>query len=669
MSYIEKKRIVSFSLISFLIVAFLFCSDDNISGNDPDIPPEGTVKTTVTDSATTSPIEGAAVVVYNATNDSAVANGTTDSLGLCFLTVNANTSYYLNVSANGYMPYPLTGVAPDTFQVVAKDTTDQAIVLTKIDTPAVVHAWILVDDSTTIPIENASVTIYDASTNQALANGVSDSSGYCYLNVEGGMFYYLGVTAAGFNPYPLPGEDPDTFYVREKDTTNRTVWLSEIDTPTVVKAIIDDDSSGAPIKNASVIIYKDGSSQPFASGTSDSLGVCFLSVDEGFAYYLRVTALGYLPYPLAGTTPDTFHVVAKDTTVQTVSLTAIDTLTFVKVAVTDDSTAAPIESAKVTIYNNNTNQMVGNTKTDNSGICFFVVQGGLSYHLRVSADGYYPEPLPYVSPDSFYVAQYDTTVRNVALKKKCSDAMVIVIVKEDTTHIPIKDADVLIFDTYLNQALSRKITDAEGTCLFFVTPNLPYHLKVSAQGYRSSPSPNGAPVPFLVGDSGTVFVQEVILKKDYLAVNCGTISGYVQSTAGDYLMGCLNIGIRQTDSITKSGLSGPDGFYILYNVPEGTYDMEGYLEGWHQTTPVTGVQVTAGTVTPDVNIQMAQNYGSSLQGRITFLASQNAQIDITLAHPVSYEAIPGLNTFMAGNQTYFLDSIPPGTYIPWIRTG
>lgn len=664
MLYVEKNRFLLFALISFAVSTLLFCSDDNISGNDPVVPPKATVKAIVTDSSTTSPIEGSAVVIFNAITDSAVANGTTDSLGFCFLVVNANTSYYLNVSANGFMPYPATGASPDTFQVVENDTTYQAIALTKIDTPAVVKA-VISEDSTKTPIENASIVIYKAATGQPFANGLSDSLGVCLLEVEKGFSYYLNVSAAGYNPYPEAGAAPDTFDVTGTDTTAQAIALTKIDTPTVVKAVIDNDSTSAPVKNAGVIIYKEGTSQPFASGISDSLGVCFLVVEEGFSYYLRVTALGYLPYPLPGTTPDTFQVVEKDTTVRAISLTPIDTLTFVKVAVTDDSTAVPIESARVTIFNDSTNQVVGNTVSDNLGICFFVVEGGLSYYLWVSADGYYTNPLPYVSPDSFYVAKYDTTMRDIKLKKKSSQTIVIVNVKEDTTHIPIKDADVVIFDTYTNQAFSRAMTDAEGRCLFFVQPNLPYHLKVSAQNYRSSPPPNGAPVPFLVGDSGSVMEQEVILRKDYLAVNCGTISGYVQSTSGDFLAGCLNIAIRPSDSITVSGLSGPDGFYILYNVPAGTYNMEGYLEGWHQTTPVTGVQVTAGNVTIDVNFQMAVNYGSSLEGRITFLASQNSQIDITLAHPVSHEAIPGLNTFMQGNQSYFLDSIPPGTYIPW----
>lgn len=652
------------AMICFTAVMLLFCSDDSISGNGPSPTSQSIVNVMVTDSVTGNPIQNASIDIFNAVSGLASSSGTTDSLGSCFLTVNTDTAYYLYVTASEYRSYPIPGTAPDTFQVVVNDTTDRIVELVKIDTPAVVKV-VISEDTTKTPIEDASVAIFKADADQPFANGKSDSLGVCFLEVEKGFSYCLNVTAAGYNSYPAEGVDPDTFPVSGSDTTVQAVALTKIDTPTIIKAIINDDSTSEPIKNANVIAYKAGTSIPVANGNSDSLGICLLSVEEGFSYYLRVTALGYFPYPAPGVDPDTFSVAAKDTTVRTVSLTGNDTLTFVKVNVTDDSTAASIDGAKVSLYNEATNQLVGTTKTDNHGICFFCVEGNLYYYILVSADGYFPYPLPLVSPDTFFVVKYDTTERTIALKQKTAQAMVVVSVIEDTTHLPIIGADVVIFDSYTNQAYSREMTNTDGKCSFFVEPVLPYYLKVSAQNYKSSPPPNGAPVPFQVGNSGSVTYHSVTLKKDLTAVDCGTISGYVKSAAGDFIVGCLVVGIRSSDSITVSGISGPDGFYILYNVPAGSYDMEGHLEGWHQETPVTGVQVTSQTVTPDVNIQMTANYGGYLTGRITFLASQNSLIDVTLAHPVSLGSIPGLNTMMNTDLNYRIDSIPPGTYIPW----
>lgn len=244
-------------------------------------------------------------------------------------------------------------------------------------------------------------------------------------------------------------------------------------------------------------------------------------------------------------------------------------------------------------------------------------------------------------------------------------ATVRVIVLEDSTNIPIQNADVVIYNSNTNQGITRQFTDSTGNCYLYVQPDLPYYLKVAAQNYKSSPPPNGVPISFQAGGSGSNTIRNVVLKKDILAVNCGTISGVVKSTTGECVPGCLVIAVRETDSITVSGFSGPDGFYILFNVPEGTYEVQCFLAGWYQSTAVTSVEVISQNVTSDVNVELTANTGSPLSGRITFLASQNSIVDITLAHPISYEPIPGLDTVMQSTSNYILNGIPPGTYIPW----
>lgn len=661
---IDKSRIILFTLVYFVVTFILFCSNDNISDPGPSEPKKGIVKTTVIDDSTSNPIEGASVTVNNAVTDTSAATGTTDSIGECFLQVNADTSYFLNVSANGYLPYPSSGTSPDTFLVNENDTVEQTIALTRLETPSVVKA-VIADSSDNTPIENASVTIYKAGTTQPFTNGSSDSLGICFLEVEGGLSYYLEVSASGYLPYPLTGVTSDTFHVVEKDTTVRTVKLFKIDTSAVVKAIITNLITNDPVENATVVIYEASTNAEITSELTDNSGICFFKASSIFSYYLRVSASGYFPNPMPSETPVVFQVTADDTTVRAMKLRELAAPADVKVIVLDDSTTNPIENAKVTIFKSSNNQTVGSDSTDNLGLCFFTVEGNDYYHLRVLADGYYPFPLPFIRPDTFYVVENDTVDRTVELKRKCTSAMVIVGVLEDSTKIPIEDADVIIFNTNTNQGVARKLTDSDGRCALFVESNLSYYLNISAQGYRSSPPPNGAAIPFEVGDSGSTTYQFYELKKDSMAVNSGTISGNIKTPTNDIVQGCLAIAIRQGDSITSSGFSGPDGVYILYNVPEGIYDMEAHLEGWYQTNPVIDIQVTAGTITLDVDIEIAAVQGGSLEGRITFLASQNSVCDITLTHPVSHEAIPGLNTFMLGNQTYFLDSIPPGTYIPW----
>ena len=102
----RKYRISIFSIIFILTTFFLFCSDDKITNDNQTPPPKATVKAVITDSSTTNPIQGASVLIFNATTGSVAANATTDSVGTCLLSVNADTSYYLEVSAQGYISYP-----------------------------------------------------------------------------------------------------------------------------------------------------------------------------------------------------------------------------------------------------------------------------------------------------------------------------------------------------------------------------------------------------------------------------------------------------------------------------------------------------------------------------------------------------------------------------------
>jgi hypothetical protein len=364
--------------------------------------------------------------------------------------------------------------------------------------------------------------------------------------------------------------------------------------------------------------------------------------------------------------PVHFPVSATDTTIRLIRLIKIVTPAVVKVVVSGDSANIPVENASVTIYKASTNQAQGVGLTDSLGEYFFVVSGGLDYYVKISAGGYQPYPLPYLNPEVFHAAPNDTTVFAVTLTKHSPFAVVVVTVQEDSTYIRIEDADVVIYDVNTNLAHSRDMTDSLGKCIFFVEPNLPYSLRVAAQYYKPSPPPNGHALPFQVGDSNSVTYRNIVLKKDSISVNSGTISGRTVSTTGDSVAGGLVIAINQSNSRTVSGISGPDGFYVLYNVPEGTYDMEAHLEGWYQATPVTSIGVTAGNITPDVDIELTAVTGGGLRGKITFLASVPADtFDVTLVHPVSHMGIPGLSTIIDGGHNYFIDSIPPGTYIPW----
>lgn len=273
--------------------------------------------------------------------------------------------------------------------------------------------------------------------------------------------------------------------------------------------------------------------------------------------------------------------------------------------------------------------------------------------LMVFKAGYLRQRFPITT----YTGVYDFYLDTIC-------AMIMITVSEDSTYNPIENANVTIYDANTNAGIARAFTDGSGGCMLYVPANLSCYLKVTAQNYISSPPPGGMALPFLVGDSGSYNSSDVLLKKNKNASSYGGITGQVLSTLGAPVPGALVVAIRRSDSITLSAFSGPDGMYVLYNIPRGTYEMQACLAGWYQATPVTGVAVDSQVVTSGVNITLTANAGTSLSGRITFLASMNAEVDVTLTHVISNEAIPGLNT-MTVSQNYTMNSIAPGTYVPW----
>lgn len=76
------------------------------------------------------------------------------------------------------------------------------------------------------------------------------------------------------------------------------------------------------------------------------------------------------------------------------------------------------------------------------------------------------------------------------------------------------------------------------------------------------------------------------------------------------------------------------------------------------------ISATAGTPVSNLEMILRATATRKLSGKITFLASNNSVVDITLIHSISCEAIPALFTFNeAAGLTYELNGIPEGTYI------
>jgi hypothetical protein len=225
----------------------------------------------------------------------------------------------------------------------------------------------------------------------------------------------------------------------------------------------------------------------------------------------------------------------------------------------------------------------------------------------------------------------------------------------------IASANVMVYNANTNSPVGRTLTDTHGNYLLTVDPGV-YYLKITAQNFLPLPPAYGAPLPFDAVVNDTVR-KDLYLLPDPAAAQTSSISGTV-STGSAAVGGALVVVTRTADSLAFSGVSGPDGYYVLYNIPAGSYSVKAYLAGYTQSVD-TQCTVTLTAASSGMNLHVASATGARLSGKITFLASQNSRVDITLVNPYTREAIPGLSTLNDASLGYSLTGIPPGTYIAW----
>ena len=93
-----------------------------------------------------------------------------------------------------------------------------------------------------------------------------------------------------------------------------------------------------------------------------------------------------------------------------------------------------------------------------------------------------------------------------------------------TNSSAISNANVVLYNADNNEAVLRKSTDTNGECSFECDPGN-YFIRVSAQGYQSSPPENNTPIPFAI-DKGESLNREYHLNPMDVP-QPGQISGYV----------------------------------------------------------------------------------------------------------------------------------------------
>lgn len=146
----------------------------------------------------------------------------------------------------------------------------------------------------------------------------------------------------------------------------------------------------------------------------------------------------------------------------------------------------------------------------------------------------------------------------------------------------------------------------------------------------------------------------------------GSISGTILSTRP---AGVLVIAVNDATQKAYTGFSGFDGRYIVFNVVEGTYHVEGYTAGV-QFVPVPSVAVGVGEQRSGVDLSESTNPLSTVSGNVQIVNGNGFSItSVVLAVESTFDPVairgavpPGLRV---GDVTgaFTIENVPDGRYV------
>jgi len=223
----------------------------------------------------------------------------------------------------------------------------------------------------------------------------------------------------------------------------------------------------------------------------------------------------------------------------------------------------------------------------------------------------------------------------------------------------IDTSNVVLYWAENREAVLRGMTGDDGS-VYFNCDVGNYYVTISAQGYEAVPPENIAPVPFFVAAHDTT-VQTISLNIREDSGSTGYVIGTVEPAVNNFLI----LADSQSSGDKYSTVSGPDGFFVLYNLPYGNYALDALKSGYQMNESVSA-SISSQAEIDTVQIQVSEYVGSLLTGSVTFLASENSIVDITLLDPQTRHVVPGLAVMSdVSGLDYRIEGIPDGDYLAW----
>ncbi len=225
----------------------------------------------------------------------------------------------------------------------------------------------------------------------------------------------------------------------------------------------------------------------------------------------------------------------------------------------------------------------------------------------------------------------------------------------NSSNQAVSNARIIVYDANTNAPVGTGTqTGSDGSFSITLDPGS-YYLNLSKQGYNSIPVAGTSPVSVTI-EVGKETVNNYQMQASSV-VNGGSISGKVTS-GGNALAGVLVV--ASDDANGYSSVTDINGDYVIYNVPAGTYNVKGFLSKYN--SPSLSITLAASAESSGNNLTMTMGAAGSITGSVSFLATDNGEVDVTLTNPLTKETIPGLVT-KTQDGLYSIANVPDGVYI------
>lgn len=229
------------------------------------------------------------------------------------------------------------------------------------------------------------------------------------------------------------------------------------------------------------------------------------------------------------------------------------------------------------------------------------------------------------------------------------------VVSELSTDQAIEGVRIIVYNSDTDSPTGNTYsTDAGGNFRIELEPGN-YYLKLGKQGYENNPVAGISPVS--VGVSAGNETESNYKMQASSINNGGYITGNITSD-GNAVAGALVV--VSSGSNAFSSVSDVNGTYYIYNIPSGSYTVTAFIAEYTSSQVSVSVSENAESKTDDISLTAGAS--GQVSGTVTFLATENGEVDVTLTHPITKETIPGLvaNTI---NGSYTITGVPNGTYI------